>query len=185
MRRPALTSSGQPAVDDDFGSAPVPDVPAAVAFEVIQSQLVRDGCEYWRAKRGTNAMPARSDLDPLIEVPALCPSMMLKDVERSPLDFRYRLIGTRLRHHMTADWKGKRMSEIEFQRAPNPIWRAHAYVAETGRPIFLRPPYVGPHKDFLHIDAVILPLGENRREADMVMIFIEFLSSAAKGQASG
>jgi hypothetical protein len=158
----------------------VPDIPSAVAFDVIDSRIVRDGCDYWHTKRGGAAMPARSDFDPLIEVPALCPFMMLKDVQRSPLDFRYRLVGTRLRHHMTADWKGKWMSEIEFQRAPNPIWQAHAYVAETGLPIFLRPPYVGPHKDFLHIDAVILPLGENHREVDMVMILIEFLSQGAR-----
>jgi hypothetical protein len=157
----------------------VPDIPSAVAFDVIDSRIVRDGCDYWHAKRGGGAIPARSDLDPLIEVPALCPFMMLKDVQRSPLDFRYRLVGTRLRHHMSADWKGKWMSEIEFQRAPNPIWQAHAYVAETGLPIFLRPPYVGPHKDFLHIDAVILPLGQDHREVDMVMILIEFLAQGA------
>ena len=162
------------------GFGAVPDIPSAVAFDGIGSRIVRAGCDYWHGKRGANAMPARSDLDPLIELPALCPFMMLKDVQRSPLDFRYRLVGTRLRDHMTADWKGKWMSEIEFQRAPNPIWQAHAYVAQTGLPIFLRPPYVGPHKDFLHIDAVILPLGENRREADMVMIFIEFRSHSPK-----
>jgi hypothetical protein len=161
-------------------SFPVPNIPSAVDFDVIDSEIVRNGLNYWLAKRGTHAMPARADLDPLIDVPSLCPSMMLKDVQRGPLDFRYRLIGTRLRHHMTADWKGQLMSEIEFQKAPNPIWNVHAYVAETGLPIFLRPPYVGPHKDFLHIDAVVLPLGKDHKEADMLMIFIEFLSTSAK-----
>jgi hypothetical protein len=111
--------------------------------------------------------------------------MMLKDIQREPLDFRYRLVGTRLRHHMGADWKGQWMSQIEFQKAPNPIWRAHVHVAESCLPLFLTPPYVGPHKDFLRIEAVMLPLGKDHRTADMIMIFIEFMSKSAIKKENG
>ena len=164
--------------------AVVPDIPAAVALADIGSKIVLQGYEYWLARRGEHGLPSRSDFDPLVEMPTLCPSMMLKDVQQEPLDFRYRLLGTKLREHMGADWKGQWMSQIEFQKAPNPIWRAHAYVAESGMPLFLRPPYVGPHKDFLHIEAVMLPLAQDHRTVDMIMIFLEFMSIAAKAKKS-
>src|SRR6185312_4722653 len=87
-----LVSSASPTADtpslgnlsEASAPFPVPSIPSAVAFDVIESQIVREGFDYWLAKRGTHAMPARADLDPLIDIPSLCPSMMLKDVQRSP-----------------------------------------------------------------------------------------------------
>jgi len=48
-------------------------------------------------------------------------------------------------------------------------------VAETGAPLFIKPNYVGPHKDYLFIEAVMLPLAEDHRAVDKIMIFIDFL----------
>jgi hypothetical protein len=48
-------------------------------------------------------------------------------------------------------------------------------VVEAATPLFIKPNYVGPHKDYLFIEAVMLPLGEDHRHVDMIMIFIDFL----------
>jgi hypothetical protein len=148
---------------------------AIVTLQEITSELVIGGLRYWESKRSGNLIPARCEFDPLLEIPGLVRFMMLKDVQRDPLDFRYRLVGTGLRHHMTTDWTGKFMSEVEYQRPPSTIWDYHKQVAESGEPLFIKPNYVGPHKDYLFIESVMLPLAKDHRNVDMIMIFIDFL----------
>jgi len=154
---------------------------AIIALDDLTSEIVIGGFRYWEGKKPANGIPARGDFDPLLEIPGLVRFMMLKDVQRDPLDFRYRLVGTGLRTHLTTDWTGKLMSEVEYQRAPSTIWDYHQQVAETAEPLFIRPNYVGPHKDYLMIESAMLPLGDDHRTVDMIMIFIEFMKQAAPG----
>jgi hypothetical protein len=148
---------------------------AIITQNDLTSEIVIGGLRYWESKAAPGRIPARSDFDPLIEIPGLVRFMMLKDVQRDPLDFRYRLVGSGLRTHLSADWTGKFMSEVEYQRAPSTIWDYHKQVTETAEPLFIKPNYVGPHKDYLMIESAMLPLGEDHRNVDMIMIFIEFM----------
>jgi len=115
----------------------------------------------------------------MIEQPKLCRNMVLVSVEREPLDFRYRLIGSAIRENMAADWTGLRMSEIPMQRAPNPIWQHHLWVLEHRLPRFYRPAYLGPHRAFKFIESAQLPLGPDDGEIDMMMVFVDFLTKSA------
>jgi hypothetical protein len=54
------------------------------------------------------------------------------------------------------------------------IWSHHAWAVEQAAPRFMRPPYVGPHRDFMFIEAVILPCGIDSR-VDKLMIFVDFV----------
>jgi hypothetical protein len=148
---------------------------AIITEQELTSELIIEGFRYWQSKRNGNAIPARSEFDPLLEIPGLVRFMMLKDVQWEPLDFRYRLVGTGLLNHLSADWTGKFMSEVEYQRPPSTIWDYHRQVAESGQPLFIKPNYVGPHKDYLFIESVMLPLANDHRRVDMIMIFIDFL----------
>ncbi|HVO02067.1 MAG TPA: PAS domain-containing protein [Candidatus Cybelea sp.] len=142
--------------------------------EQIRSKIVLSGHDYWQSKRQGRRMPSRADLDPPLEVPQLVPSIILLDVLREPLDFRYRLIGTKVRGYLMRDLTGRRMSEIDFQRPPSTIWSHQEWVVENREPRFMQPPYVGPHRDFMFIDAVILPLGADPATVDMLMVFVDF-----------
>jgi len=158
---------------------------AIITENELSSALVIEGLRYWQSKLNGNAIPARSAFDPLLEIPALVRFMMLKDVRHDPLDFRYRLVGTGLRSHMTTDWTGKFMSEVEYQRPPSTIWDYHKQVAESGEPLFIKPNYVGPHKDYLFIESVMLPLAEDHVHVDMIMIFIDFIRQPGSKSDSG
>jgi len=147
-----------------------------IDYEDIASPILREGFTYWSDKKGGRRFPARGDFDPILEVPKLTRSIILLDVQHDPLDFRYRLVGTRLREHMGKDWTGTWWSEIEFQRAPNPIWLQHQWVAQNRAPRFIRPNYVGPHKTFMVIESAVLPLGDDPERVDMLMLFVDFLS---------
>jgi hypothetical protein len=95
-----------------------------------------------------------------------------------PLDFRYRFVGTAVRPHMNADWTGKWMSEISFQRSPSAIWENHRSVALSGEPAFIRPDYVGPLSDYLFVEAALLPLSDDGLSVTKIMVFIDFLRRA-------
>lgn len=142
--------------------------------EDIHSEIVRTGHAYWLAAKGERVLPSRSDFDPLLEIPRLVPNMIVFDVLRDPLDFEYRLMGTKVRTHMMNDLTGTRMSMIEFQAPPSVIWSHHVWVVENAQPRFMRPPYVGPHRDFMFIEAVILPCGSGSR-VDKLMVFVDFV----------
>ena len=47
------------------------------------------------------------------------------------------------------------------------------------RPLLARPPYIGPHKDFLFVESVILPLAGDGQSVDMLMFAVDFIGSAA------
>jgi hypothetical protein len=155
--------------------------PASTAIDPasLRSPVTRAGYEYWLVKKGDRPFPSRADFDPLLEQPKLSRNMVLVDVERDPLDFRYRYIGIHVRENMAAEWTGKRMSEIPMQRAPNPIWQHHVWILEHRRPRFYRPAYLGPHKEFKFIESAQLPLGPESREIDMMMVFVDFLRKNA------
>jgi len=153
---------------------------SVIEYPELISPILREGYGYWRSKRGERSFPARADFDPLMEIPKLARNMMLLDVEQEPLDFRYRLIGDKLREHMGANWVGRRWSEIEQQRAPNPIWLHHQWVVENRAPRFIRPNYVGPHRHFMFIESAVLPLGSTDDRVEMLMLFVDFLSKVGR-----
>ena len=150
----------------------------------VESEIVHAGHAYWLARKRDRALPLRSDFDPPLEIPRLIPNMIIFDVLHEPLDFVYRLIGSKIRPHLMQDLTGVPMSTVAFQRADSVIWAHQAWVVEHAAPRFLRPPYVGPHKDFLFIEAVILPCGSEAR-VDKLMVFADFVRALRPRSASG
>jgi hypothetical protein len=147
----------------------------------IRSTYVLTGYDYWlgktRALADPSTLPARRDFDPLIETPRLAPRIMLMDVLQDPFDFRYRLVGTALRRHMAQDWTGQKLSEIPFQRIGSTVWDNNELVTRERRPLLARPPYIGPHKDFLFVESIILPLASDGDRVDMLMFVVDFIGA--------
>ena len=78
--------------------------------------------DYWNAKRGARAMPARSDLVPS-ELRDHLGWIVLVDVQPDFRDFRYRLIGTLVSQYFYADSTGKTIREA-FVQSPEPVVNA-------------------------------------------------------------
>lgn len=142
----------------------------------MHSELVIAGYRYWESRRNGRLMPARADLDPLIDVPALVPNIMLFDVRRDPLDFRWRLLGTKVRQNFWKDYTGQWFSgDGNYSNRQSSVWRSMELVALEGRPVLHRPVYVGPHDDFLYVENVLLPLSRAGDTCAMQIIFIDFI----------
>jgi hypothetical protein len=141
--------------------------------------VLLQGYDYWNSRRGSRAMPARADLDPA-EMKAILPHIVLTDVLRDespdwPLDFRYRLLGTAVEDHMSRRFTGLRLSELPQQQPGSQMWQNFSEVVELRQPRFHRVPYVGPHRDFLSLIDLVLPLSEDGQDVTMLLSLVDFI----------
>jgi len=121
-------------------------------------------------------MPARADIDPMEIIPIL-PYVILLDVLRDPLDFRYRLIGTVTDEHMVEPYTGRRFSELPHQRAPSRIWSCCERVVHHKQPLRGDIPYVGPKSDFIAIENIMMPLAADGETVDMIFTVVEYIDN--------
>lgn len=141
----------------------------------MTSPLIIAGFAYWNDRRCGRAVPDRSDFDPLLEIPKLLPHIILFDVRRDPLDFRFRLVGSHVRQNLSRDYVGEWFSEIPNYAPGSTIWPRHQLVDATGQPMLQRPTYVGPHKDFIAVENILLPINVPQAGWGMQMMFIDFI----------
>jgi hypothetical protein len=129
--------------------------------------------EYWQDRRAGRSMPARRDLDPL-DIPKLLPWLMLTDVLRKPLDFRYRLIGTGVAARARRDYTGCRFSELPHASPSSRIWQDRAQVVESCRPVFVAPPYTGGDETVKRVSGIHMPLSEDGETVNMILTVVSF-----------
>ncbi len=68
---------------------------------------------YWNALRGDRFAPHWREFD-MMQIPAkLLPSTLVKDVERVPLDFRFRYYGSQYGHLRNREYTGKTVGEMQ------------------------------------------------------------------------
>jgi len=135
--------------------------------------LLARGLAYWESKRRGRRMPARRDIDPA-EMLDLLPNVMLVDVVREPLDFRYRLIGTAIVAHMRHDYTGQRFSALPRQGRDSKLWAAAARILEERRPIFGEISCVGIDRCVRDYRDLYMPLSEDDDAVNMILGLVDF-----------
>ncbi len=135
---------------------------------------------HWRSLHpGPGVLPGRQHLDPCA-IPRLLPWIWMVDVDRRPLRFKYRLIGTEQVAAMGRDVTGWWLDEAHdrFQSS-----RPHAdfvAAAEQGRPSYRRgPPVFHVDKDYVLLERLLLPLARNGAAVDMLLAITIYHSAAA------
>ncbi len=145
----------------------------------VVSPINRASLAYWHQQRGKRLMPARSDLFPA-DMISFLPNIILLDVLQGPLDFRYRLIGTKVTLQMLhTDNTGKTMRELENkgQGPGSKIFGNCQKAVETCSPIAAKTPYVGKNSDFKATEDIILPLSADGETVNMLFVTAEFLEA--------
>tara|TARA_R110002167_G_scaffold76520_3_gene212980 strand:- start:531 stop:1019 length:489 start_codon:yes stop_codon:yes gene_type:complete len=133
--------------------------------------------DYWSSKVAADRLPGRPDIDPQ-DMRFMLGNLLLVDVERGPLRFRYRLIGTNLTTHIGLDLTGRPVDDH-----PDPTFRAQAleiYAGEiyagltkTGLPCgFCRNAMIDGR--LRRYQVLFLPLAADGRTVDMVLAGISF-----------
>ena len=91
---------------------------------------------YWqhqRSKRG-GLLPRRGDIAP-DQIMDLLPNIMIVDVERDPMRFRYRLVGTRVVDFNGVEFTGRYLGEIGWPEEQDLI-NSYTFVANSGQATF-------------------------------------------------
>lgn len=133
------------------------------------SLVQREFLAYWRRQAGGGIAPRRQDFD-VLDVPTLMPHVIIFDVLRDPLDFRYRLFGTVQREKSSRDYTGMKMSEIDGRGLGSKIWSILDRVRVSQKPAYHSISYIGPKKDFLKLNDLFLPWVDDSMDTNMIII---------------
>jgi hypothetical protein len=142
----------------------------ALAF--VRPEL-KDLLDFWQSKRQGRAMPARADFDPL-DLRTHLGHLMLVDVERAPLRFRYRLVGTKITAIIKRDVTGRYFEEIYTGRLLVDLSRAFSTVVETRAPLRIFSTTGHPRNDVYLYDCALLPLSADGESVTMILAEMRF-----------
>lgn len=123
----------------------------------------------WLSKCRGRAMPARADFDPL-ELKEDLGWIVLVDVERSPLRFRYRLIGTNIVDLAGRNVTGRYFDEIYEPHVERVATSSFRDILDTGTPNRVAATLQHAEKGFLTYEAIDLPLASDGSTVDMILI---------------
>lgn len=137
------------------------------------SNLLELGLDYWDSKRVGRRMPSRRDIEPT-EILELLPYVVLIDVERAPLDFRYRLVGTAVATRFGHDHTGARFSTLPQQAEGTTVWKTASRLLEEKRPIVSHTPFVGVSHWIQNYRDISMPLSEDNDTVNMIFAVLQF-----------
>lgn len=135
----------------------------------------------WNSRRREDRNPARSDFDPT-DMPWVLSVLIIVDIERSPLRFRYRLVGTELCNViLKTELTGRYVDELPDPELIDFVLPYYRRVAETGEPLAIDvSEHVGQH--FLAFECVFLPLSSDGMVVDKMFIAFDFNQAPATGR---
>lgn len=132
---------------------------------------VRQLYEYWRGLHPPGGgLPGRQHVDP-VAIPAhLLPFVWLVDIQRQPLRFRYRLLGTEHVRVLGRDYTGQWIDEAHPDFAGSAAYTQFAAAAERavggyrrGNTLIILP------KDYRSMERLLLPLARDGKTVDMLL----------------
>jgi len=127
--------------------------------------------DYWNGKRGSRALPARSDISAVDLRPHLG-WVMLVDVVSDFQEFRFRLIGTLVTEYFFADGTGKTVEEVFANRDASVAKAISGLFRKSARDRVVLHTYgsarwAGP--GFEEFEAIYLPLSDDGDRVNMLL----------------
>lgn len=132
-------------------------------------QQVVAGLAYWNRIRSRRKMPSRADIDPL-QIPRLLPYVMLVDVLATPLDFKFRLVGSRVDEIVASSYTGTLFSDLPHMARGNSIWSEYEEVVMKQVPLYSAVQYVGPDRFVRSVMHCLMPLSADGGNVDMIFV---------------
>lgn len=134
----------------------------ALAIPVIERVV-----DYWRGRAAGRAMPARADIDPVIQVPRLVPHLSLVEVRPGPRRFYVRVLGAASMEHRH-DLKPRNLAwhyleDVPLHNRKDETLAAFARVADGGAPAYLAWSYQTSGGGDAEFGCALLPLGAEGR----------------------
>lgn len=143
------------------------------SFEFIDADLRRLSA-LWNEKRGMRFAAARADMDPAT-LRFILGNVLLVDVLREPLRFRYRLVGTNLVVRTGFDPTGKLVDEHPEPEFRREALKVYHQMIETRVPYQARfdQAFDGRTRRF---EVLLLPLSSDGETIDMILGAMKYLA---------
>jgi len=136
--------------------------------------------DYWLAKWGACAFPARCDIDPVELPPRILPNIAIVSVERSENEddyFSYRLVGTNIVWHFGADVTGRLFEDIFLTPDELRAERSHYTHVLKNREVHFESARLNiSGRKFLSSTRMLLPLASDGQTIDMILSVSDFIS---------
>jgi len=125
---------------------------------------------YWLSIRPSpGLLPGRRNFRPT-DIPRLLQWIWLVDVQRKPLRFKYRLVGTAHVDAAGSNPTGRWYDEVHPRFRGSTAYPQFVAAVERAQIAFYRgPPVYVVDKDYKTIERLILPMAQNGRDVDMLL----------------
>jgi hypothetical protein len=145
-----------------------------VEFLEFCSPQVREMHEHWAALRGDRVLPHRDDLDPA-RITRYLPGIMLVDVLWGPpLDFVYRLVGTREVESRGTDPTGRRVAEAYFAATVEDALENYRYVATARAVLYDCERVSKPGNRYVGNEALFLPFTRDGERVEQILVYSHY-----------
>jgi hypothetical protein len=129
--------------------------------------------EYWQGKHVSGRLPGRTAIDP-VELKRVLPHLLLIDVERDPLDFRYRLAGTLTYDIFGFDLTGRRVRDIPPPEWGETVWTSLVEIVERRVSQYARLDFTTTEGNIRSYRVLRLPLAEDGVTVDCILVMGDF-----------
>jgi hypothetical protein len=140
--------------------------------------------DYWLSLRpAAGGLPGRQHIDPAA-IRDLLPWIWMVDVERNPLRFRYRLLGTEQVHAMERNFTGRFLDEAHPSFVASVSYPQYVAAAERAEIGYRRgPPVFHLSKDYVAIERLLLPLAKDGATVDVLVAITVYFSPSRRDEA--
>jgi hypothetical protein len=150
----------------------------------ITSVNLQQTLGYWFTARGSREFPERADIDPT-DIPRLLPHVVLTDVFHDPLRFRYRLIGTAVTAMAGRDATGRWLDEELYGENLDRMLWAYRKCVDDRAPVAVREQIQFADRDWIVIEAVLLPLGSQGGRIDVILSAVDTIDPSVERPPQG
>lgn len=150
--------------------SPQPTRYTTLDFLNVCSESVREMYGHWLELRGGRILPQRSDLDPA-RIKRHLPSIMIVEVQWEPLDFVYRLVGTREAETRGYDPTGRRVAEAYFANSAEHALSNYRYVATEKNVLYDCESVSVPGNRYVGDESIFLPFTLDGERVDQILVY--------------
>ena len=143
---------------------------ATLEFLEVCSPAVAEVFHYWDGMRAGRTLPLRSDIDPN-ELRRHLTGIVLVEVRRDPLDFVYRLVGTREVAARGNDPTGMRVAENWYGSSAHDVLVNYERVVASRSFLYDFDRFVRPGGRRVQDESLFLPLATDGEEVGQIMIY--------------
>lgn len=137
--------------------------------QLVWHPKLRSLHDYWRSKRASAGLPRKRDIDPA-EIGSLLNNVFLVSVERDPIRFRYRLLGSAIIGVSRANMTGRTMDEAYPGIREKATYLDYLACTEQASVRYYRGHAMfDPDFAFLTTDRILLPMTDGSGAVDFIL----------------